>query len=488
MNPRSQAAIARSVRSYLSTSVWSVPVLLSLSLILVPAIAGAQELQLEDLTENEYAAMERINQDRVTGTISFLASDELKGRGTPSPELTIAGAYVASRLRSAGAEGLGPNGSFYLESELDTTRVPANGLKLSIAGDAAMGMELLAAGKEACNYTGTIPAASEIADGDELHGPVFLDEGLSLEGARSPMFAVMRAAQQWQQGGATALLIVADDESPLWAMAEQAQAIGQASRRGTGDMIPVVLVKQAMWDSDAECSLSIPAMIHEPATVRNVIGVIRGSDPELSKEAIIFSAHLDHLGAGGTGEDTIYNGADDDASGVTAVLTLADAYGALKVKPKRSVIFLTFWGEERGLLGSREFVEDSPWPLENVVANINIEMIGRPEEGARNKTWMTGWTESNLGSLVNTGSRRVGVETFEHPQFSAQLYRASDNWAFVQKGVVAHSFSAGSLHQDYHQVTDEWQKLDLPHMTQIIRGLFAGTLPIANGDAKPAGK
>ena len=187
-------------------------------------------------------------------------------------------------------------------------------------------------------------------------------------------------------------------------------------------------------------------------------------------------------------EDDTFNGADDDASGVTAVLTLADAFGALEPRTKRSVIFMTFWGEERGMLGSKELVQASPWPLDKLVAGINIEMIGRPEEGARNKIWMTGWTASDLGTLVALGARRVGVENFEHPSLSQRLYAASDNISFVNKGVIAHSFSGGSLHGDYHQPSDEWQRLDLPHMTQVIRGLYAGTLPIAQGKLTPVKK
>ena len=98
---------------------------------------------------------------------------------------------------------------------------------------------------------------------------------------------------------------------------------------------------------------------------------------------------------------------------------------------------------------------------------------------------MTGWHESNLGELMNQGSKSVDVLTFEHPKFSAMLYRASDNYSFVEKGVIAHSFSAGSMHSDYHQVTDEWEKLELKHMTRVIQGLFAGSLPIANGEVTP---
>ena len=219
--------------------------------------------------------------------------------------------------------------------------------------------------------------------------------------------------------------------------------------------------------------------------MRNVIGVLQGTDPVGSNEAILFSAHLDHLGVRKGIGDGIFNGADDDASGVTAVLMLADAFGAMP-KPKRTVLFMTFWGEESGLLGSKQFAAKPTWPLDKIIANINIEMIGRPEPGANNKIWMTGWQESNLGTIMNIASMAHGIEIFEHPLHSSRLYRASDNWSFVQKGVTAHSFSAGSLHADYHQPDDEWEKLEIPHMTRVIQGLFYASQPLLDGTATPA--
>ena len=230
--------------------------------------------------------------------------------------------------------------------------------------------------------------------------------------------------------------------------------------------------------------LEVPATLVLDKPMRNVIGMLPGTDPELSKEAILFSAHLDHLGVRTGVGDVIYNGADDDASGVTAVVTLADAFGAMP-RPKRTLLFMAFWGEESGLLGSKQFVANPSWPLEKIVANINIEMIGRPEPGANGKIWMTGWQESNLGSLMNSASILRGTEIFEHPSFSSRLYRASDNWSFAEKGVVAHSFSAGSLHADYHQPDDEWERLEIPHMTRVIQGLFYASQPLVQGTATP---
>ena len=171
---------------------------------------------------------------------------------------------------------------------------------------------------------------------------------------------------------------------------------------------------------------------------------------------------------------------------MTAVVSLADAFARLKTKPRRSVVFVTFWGEEKGLLGSKHFVDNPLWPLSKIVANINIEMVGRPETDAREKAWMTGWKHSDLGSMMNSGSQRMGVEIFNRTDVGEMLYSRSDNYSFVKKGVVAHSFSAGSLHADYHQPSDEWEKLDIPHMTKVIQGLFAGALYVAEHQVAPA--
>ena len=112
-------------------------------------------------------------------------------------------------------------------------------------------------------------------------------------------------------------------------------------------------------------------------------------------------------------------------------------------------------------------------------------MIGRPEENADGKAWGTGWPHSNLGPLMAAGGKRAGVTIFHHEQFSEMLYARSDNASFLSKGGIAHSFSAGSLHSDYHQPSDEVDKLNIPHMTRIIQGLLAGILPIARGEVTP---
>jgi hypothetical protein len=294
---------------------------------------------------------------------------------------------------------------------------------------------------------------------------------------------LFRSLARLRQNGATAILVQVDADHRLVNQASAGARPRMVRPRGGASGHLVLIAKQ---DVSGKIKMSLPRQIGGKAKVHNVIGMIRGSDPELSKEAIIITAHLDHIGTTKGVGDTINNGADDNATGVTGVLSLADAYAALPTSPKRSVIFMTFWGEEKGLLGSRYYANNPIWPLEKTVANVNLEMIGRPEAGASGKCWGTGWDKSDLGDLMSVGAKQVGVLIFQHPQFSGDmLYRSSDNAPFNDKGVIAHSFSAGSLHPDYHKPGDEWEKLEIKHMTLVIKGLFAGTLPIANGEVTP---
>ena len=454
------------------------------ALLLAPSAIWAQANVVPPLTDAEQQALELITERSVTGTIAFLASDEMGGRGTPSPEFQIASAYVAARFAAAGLQGGGPEGSFYQSTNVETTQLPGEGVVLSV-GVPREHYGLLAAGKEPVNYEGDLKNADPNSD-QPLAGAVVLPYDAAYSGRRG-MIALMRAIGGLRERGAAAVILPVPADSELIGQARALKARPQMPGRG-GPSLPVLLVR-AEDEWAGHCALVIPPAVTANAEVRNVIGVLPGSDMELADEAIVFSAHLDHLGTRPGEADPIYNGADDDASGVTAVLSLADAFGALAQKPRRTVIFMTFWGEERGLLGSKHFAENPLWPLEKIVANINIEMIGRPEAGARNKVWMTGWERSDLGEGMVRAAERTGTLIFAHPKYSGDmLYRASDNWSLASKGVVAHSFSAGSLHEDYHQPTDDWQKLERDHMTAVIRGLFAGSLPLAAGDFTPQAK
>lgn len=218
------------------------------------------------------------------------------------------------------------------------------------------------------------------------------------------------------------------------------------------------------------------------ATTTNVVGIIRGSDATLSKETILLSAHLDHLGVReGMPGDNIYNGADDDASGVTAVLELAGALAG--TKPKRTVVFALFGSEEIGGWGARYFQEHPPTPIESFVANLEFEMIARPDSAvAAHTLWLTGYERSNLGpELAKHGARLVADP---HPE--QNFFRRSDNYVLARKGIIAHTVSSYGLHTDYHRPSDDLSHVDFKHMTDAIASMVEPVRWLINSDFKPA--
>lgn len=449
---------------------------------------SAEEFSVSPLSEDQAAALATIEQSEVLATVSFLASDEMAGRDTPSKELDIAAAYVAARFRGAGLEGLGLDGSYFQTTELTQYLLSGGEAKIAVAGQSLDSRGILFGGEAECSVTA---ATTDGKKPDEVAGKIVVIDEFPLppQAIDNPgmlLVAWSRRVAPLASKGAAAILIRTTEDSILPEAILRVQGKPQSLPPQFLVACPVILISKGA-ELNGDVTVQAPARIQVATPVQNVLGVLRGSDTELSKQALIVSAHLDHIGklAGDRQGDFINNGADDNATGVTAVVTLADAFAALKQRPKRSVIFMTFWGEEKGLLGSKYYADHPLWPLDQTVTNINIEMIGRPEVDAESKSWGTGWTRSSLGFQMAAGAARAGVTIFHREDVSEMLYTRSDNYSFVQKGVIAHSFSAGSLHSDYHQPSDEISKLNLPHMTRIIQGLLAGILPIADGELTP---
>ncbi|HLW85171.1 MAG TPA: M20/M25/M40 family metallo-hydrolase [Candidatus Sulfotelmatobacter sp.] len=215
---------------------------------------------------------------------------------------------------------------------------------------------------------------------------------------------------------------------------------------------------------------------------RNVIGVLAGRDAKLKDQVVLLTAHLDHLGVGKpVNGDSIYNGADDDASGCVAVLQLARALA--RKHPKRTVLFVFFGSEETGGQGDQYFLAHPPLPLDHIVANLEFEMIGRPDAAVKpGELWLTGFERSNLGpELARHGARLVADP---HPE--QQFFQRSDNFALAKRGIVAQTVSSFGLHSDYHQPSDDMAHIDLMHMQQAIASLVEPVEWLANSDFKPA--
>ena len=212
----------------------------------------------------------------------------------------------------------------------------------------------------------------------------------------------------------------------------------------------------------------------------NVIGILRGSDP---REAIMLSAHLDHLGVNEAvpGDDKIFNGADDDASGSVAVLELARALAAGK-RPRRTIYFVCFGSEERRGAGSQHFIDNPPVPLTQIVTDLQFEMLGRPDPKVSAGTlWLTGFERSNLGPEL----ARHGAALVADPHPEQQFFRRSDNYPLALRGVIAHTVSSFGLHPDYHRVSDDVAKIDFPFMTRSLNSLVRPIQWLVNSDFRP---
>jgi len=224
----------------------------------------------------------------------------------------------------------------------------------------------------------------------------------------------------------------------------------------------------------------------------NVVGVLTGSDPALRDEVVLVDAHYDHLGvvpSTPTQRDTVFNGADDDASGTTAVIMIARALAA-GPRPKRTVVFLATTGEETGLVGTRWYIAHPVRPLEKTVANLEIEMIGRPDSlaGGAGRAWLTGFERSTMGDQL----RENGIPIVADPRPTQCFFERSDNIAFAYLGIPAHTLSTFNLHTDYHQPSDEADRLDYEHMARVIesgaravRLLADGPTPAWKPNARP---
>ena len=221
----------------------------------------------------------------------------------------------------------------------------------------------------------------------------------------------------------------------------------------------------------------------------NVLGVLRGADPQLAAEVVVVGAHFDHIGIQPAVDgDSIANGADDDASGTVAVLEAARLIAA-GPRPRRTILFAAFTGEEAGILGVRWYAQHPFVPLDRHVADIQVEMIGRPDTaaGGPGKAWLTGYERSTMGPALAAS----GLPVIADPRPSQSFFTRSDNIVLARLGIVAHTLSSFGLHAEYHTVNDEWELVDFAHMTEMVNLVARAVRTVADGprpEWNPGGK
>jgi len=453
------------------------------------------------------AAVASIKPTDFYARIGFLASDALGGRDTPSPGLEAAAAYIASEFMSFGLKPAGDPGSFiqrypYTTRAMDVANVRAN---VSVGGNAvplSFGTDFFArpgvrgAFTGEIVFTGTaISQANILRNRAVMVAPAAVPNNLAL--------GRLRAAAD--SAGAGALIVVLPAEVGA---AQIATAAGGPT--GGAGSIPVVMLRHDRarqivsaagrnWDqimagagaismlltgSSADINATIAETVHR---VPNVAGILEGSDPVLKNEYVVFSAHIDHVGSGCSGvtaEDRICNGADDDASGTSAIMELAEAFSMLPTKPKRSILFLGVSAEEKGLLGSRYYADNPTVPIESIVANVNIDMIGRNNPDS---VVIIGKTYSTLGPLldrINAMHPELRMTTSDDLWPEQRFFFRSDHYNFARREVPSIFFFTGT-HAQYHHADDEVERIDTDKATRITRLIFHYANAIANDTQRP---
>jgi hypothetical protein len=447
--------------------------------------------------------------------IGFLASDALEGRDTPSRGLEAAAAYIGSEFHRSGLEPGGTDGYLqrwpYVTYALD----PAVA-RLEFQSPA--GRHTLALGQDYYLVTGM---AEPFSGGVVFTGRQVPREDAALRDRVVAVFmpdlsqpATMAARNAADAAGAAALIVLL---GPAVTEADIARAAAAARRPARAvQRLPVFFLRHdrarqlfadGRLDFDAATradtvrrTVTIPGVTahvagraaqtrHMPP---NVVAVLPGSDPVLRNTYVVFSAHFDHVGVAGEGsgsctaigENRVCNGADDDASGTAAILELAEAYAALPVAPRRSLIFLAVSGEEKGLLGSAYYADNPTVPVDSIVANINLDMIGRNHPDS---VVVIGQTYSSLGPLLHQVNDRMPdlrMTVSDDLWPEQRFFFRSDHFNFARREIPSIFFFTG-VHEDYHRPTDTVEKIDLDKITRITRLVFHYGLAIANDAERP---
>jgi hypothetical protein len=456
-----------------------------------------------------------ITRAEIEAHVRFLASDELRGRMTGSAEAEKAARYLARVLELEHVEPAGDDGTFLQAVPLERTRAtaaPELALRTrtgeSIAAVASRDFEVFGAVDARDLRFVVVASEAEMPKSADTKVALFLDAPTSSK------------RRQWLDkaglgsGEGFGLLVQPGSTKPraeerFDARASDPHRKSTAPRRRPSLTLHGSLLERARKGEIESVTLA-SHVANESVTAYNVLGRVRGhgtkDHPELASQAIVVSAHYDHLGGDDAHEapaapspgaeatahagdasksaeqDHIFNGADDDASGCAAILEIAGAFAGAPA-PARTLIFLFATGEEIGLLGTDEYLDHPAIPLDRTIANLNFEMIGRPDPlvGGAGVLWLTGFEKTNLGAAFQSAGLAIKVD----PRPEQHFYERSDNIAFVRRGIVGQTFSTFNLHTDYHRVTDEADRLDYAHMESCTQAGYRAVKLVADGSVAP---
>lgn len=467
-------------------------------------------------------AAEAISVDFLRQGIFTIADDSMMGRATPSPGLEKTAAWIAAQFAALGLRPGGDNGDWQQRYPVYLHRlaVERSSVRFTMAGGPELTFPLRTSavirfGPRGQPVAGPVVLLSGRVDtlavaAAPIQGAVLVWAAeMPTGGTPAGLQAVLRSATRAGAAGMVLISVPADPAVFPRLVANQArpQVTRDSVRGQTGGIplmeIPEPIVAQALpeaADQIAAFRASPEALIQpmpewtgtievhmapaERALAPNTVGILEGSDPALRNEYIVWSAHMDHVGTGGAAADTIFNGADDDASGTVGVVALARAFAQPGARPRRSMIFLTVSGEERGLWGSAHFADHPPVPADQIVANINMDMIGRNWEDT---VVVIGKEHSDLGATLHAVARAhpgLNMAMIDDLWPEQNFYRRSDHFNFARNGVPILFFFTG-VHEDYHRVSDTPDKIGYDKMSRILRMAYFLGQEVANRDERP---
>jgi Iap family predicted aminopeptidase len=431
-----------------------------------------------------------ITPEALKAHVSFLSSDALEGRATPSRGHDVAAEYIAAQFRRAGLTPAGDDGYFQTANWKYAQRNAADFRMTIEAGGKAITVphtQVSYQYKSAHELPATpvvrMEAAAALANPKNADGKVLF---LQVPANTSPYGTLQKLMTA---GAKPAAVVLADTKRPTGNGGADGWLVDPAAKPAA-PRPPVITVhgadlQSALEGADARVSFAIPAGAEKPVKLRNVIGVLPGSDPALKDTYVILSAHYDHVGIT-NGE--VFNGANDNASGVASMIEVASAMVQSKQRPRRSVVFLALWGEELGMVGSNYYGRNPVFPLVKTVANLNLEQMGRTDdmEGAQiDRAAMTGFDFSDMGAIMQRTGESMGIKVFKHEKFSDEFFGRSDNQALADQGIPSHTMSVAYAFPDYHGKDDTWDKIDYDNMTRVTRMVAAGITALANSTTAP---
>jgi hypothetical protein len=402
--------------------------------------------------------------ETVDAHIKFLSSDEMNGRHPFGKEIKIAEKYIIDQYKKHGLKALPQFPEFKHEFVMTRTKLAESLVKFN--GKEANSYYLVT--NMSRNLTNVKAAEFDLHDfSSEKKLPV------------RKIFGMLRSKEQ-----AKSIIYLSKSQMESLKKNERYIPLNSTTIGEKKDRLILIAEK-----SKRVKTISIQASVDdEKHTLTNTIAYLEGS--ELKDEYVLFGAHHDHLAPSTNPdqEDKIYNGADDDASGTTGVLTLAE-YFAKNAGNKRSIIFSTFTAEEMGIIGSRELAANIGIDAEKIKAALCMELLGGMARGGDGNAILTGYEYSDLGEIMQAAADTANFNLMADPYKGMNLFYRSDNISFARHGIPAHTVSVTDFTvkgNTYHNVADDYSTMRVPNMQAIIMGIARSMAPVISGQKTPS--